>query len=58
MALSLAERYSSLSPMSCLQRRDKEKSEILAGEPLTNLPLMADQPRSFVVPPGVEVGER
>lgn len=57
MALSLAERYSSLSPMSCLQRRDKEKSEILAGEPLTNLPLMADQPRSFAVPPGVEPTE-
>lgn len=56
MAQALAERYSSLSLKDCLQWRDERRSEAIAGEPLTDLPLMADQPRSFVVPPGVEVG--
>ena len=56
MALALAEHYSSLSPKSCMQRREERASEALAGDPLTDLPLMASQPRSFAVPPGIEVG--
>ena len=56
MALALAEHYSSLSPKSCLQ--NEKRDEALYGGPLTDLPLMADKPRSFVVPRGIEVGVR
>lgn len=55
MALALAETYSAMSLRDCLGRREGDKLEAAAGEPLTDLPLMASRPRSFAVPPGIEV---
>ena len=54
MALSLAEHYSSLSPASLLQRAAAWRDE----DPLTDVLLMSDNPRTFAVPPGIEVGVR
>ena len=55
MALSLAERYSSMSVASCLQQKTRGP---MHEEPLVDLPLMADKPQSFAVPPGIEVSVR
>jgi len=56
MALALAEKYSSLSLHDCLSAEEKPHRSGLLGNPLVDLPLSAGKPRSFAVPPGVEVG--
>lgn len=56
MTSTLAEKYSSLSLRDCLRSEEKPHRSGLLGNPLIDLPLLANEQGSFAVPPGVEVG--
>ena len=59
MALSLANRYSSLSARDCLSSYSKPdlEQDNVVGDPLVDIPLTDNHQRAFAVPPGVEVSK-
>lgn len=59
MALSLVNRYSSLSVGDCLSSYSKpeEEQSNLMGSSLVDIPLSDNHQRTFAVPPGIQVSK-